>query len=57
MANEETNERMSDTYYNVNTDNPIVFTSLDGFKVYTPKKWEEGEVIQTIEMNNIEQGI
>lgn len=51
---DETNVNMSDEYYIVSTD---VRQSQDGSLTYAPKKWVSGEVIQTIEMNNIEQGI
>lgn len=53
MAN-ESNYLMSDENYNPTI---IARTSSDGSLTYVPKKWESNEIIDTIEMNNIEQGI
>jgi len=52
MAN-ETNYLMDDSRYQASG----AFYSLDESKVYAPKKWEDNEIIERIEMNNLEQGI
>lgn len=36
---------------------PIVQEFTSGNMIYSPKKWEDNELIERVEMNNIEQGI
>lgn len=62
MAN-ETNKHMDETGYYVSIDNTdpsqsyFTGTTNNGNLRYVPKKWEDNELIETIEMNNLEQGI
>ena len=62
MAN-ETNSYMDERGYYVSIDSTdpsqsyFTSTTSNGNLRYVPKKWEDNELIETIEMNNIEQGI
>lgn len=53
MGNEY-NNMMRDSSYTVSGD---YFDSADGNKRYVPKRWDDNELLERIEMNNIEQGI
>ena len=53
MGNEY-NNIMRDSQYAVSGN---YFNSADGSKRYVPKKWDDNELIERIEMNNLEQGI
>lgn len=44
---------MNDTNYTASNQDVVSSSGL----IYSPKKWEDNELIETIEMNNIEQGI
>jgi len=59
----ETNDLMNQDGYNVNINSEnseqsyFTATTSNGNLRYVPKKWESNELIETIEMNNIEQGV
>lgn len=59
MADGNNNVQMSDNIYHSSayTIPTQVFTSNNNKLIYTPKKWEDNELIERIEMNNLEQGI
>ena len=59
MPDGTNHSQMNDTTYKSSAyEIPVqVFNSADNKLVYTPKKWEDGELIERIELNNFEQGI